>query len=173
MRAALDELDRLGLVHRRPSRGAVVCDYSTAEVEELYDVRAILQREAVERMPLPAPAALVQLQTLNDAYLAQIEAGRPDLVVKANDAFHRTLFSACGNRFLAEAIETYWNKTAAIHCYAIGNPATARASHREHAAMIAALKKATVRSCCASWSLTCCRRSTATSRRMAAGHGIG
>ncbi|KAB2856692.1 MAG: phosphotransferase, partial [Bauldia sp.] len=61
-------------------------------------------------------------------------------VSQANDQSHHILFSACGNRFLAESIEQYWYKTAAIHSYAIGDPALAQRSCAEHEAMIAAIR---------------------------------
>lgn len=142
VRAALDHLDRAGLVRRRANRGVVVTDYETEEVEELYEMREILQRAAAERIPLPASPALIStLRTINDGYGLCLDRGDLVGVGEANDKFHSYLFEACGNRFLAQSIEEYWLKTAAIHCYAIGVPHLARQSLGEHAAMIDALQE--------------------------------
>jgi len=140
IRAALEELDRCGLIKKRPNRGAVVIAYTDGEIEELYDMRELLHRQAVERMPLPAPRSLVsELHAINDEYGVYLDKGDIDRVAEVNDAFHMTLFEACGNRYLASTIEEYWQKTAAIHCYAIGDPNLARHSHHEHRQMIEAL----------------------------------
>lgn len=140
VRAALDELARIGLVARRPNRGVVVCDYDPTEIEQLYEVREMLQRAAIARMPLPAPRALVEeLRAFNRAYAESYARGELDEVAEANAAFHRTLFGACGNPFLAAAIEQHWEKSALVHGYAIGVPALAARSHDDHEAMIACL----------------------------------
>ncbi|MCB8881079.1 GntR family transcriptional regulator [Acidisoma cellulosilytica] len=141
IRAALDELDRNGLVRRRQNRGAVVSDYSPEEVDELYDIRAILQREAARRVPLPAsPDFIATLIAVNDDYVRCGKAGDLDKAAIANDQFHQLIFNECRNRHLAELIQQYWIKTAAIHCYAIANPSLADQSREEHALMIQAMR---------------------------------
>jgi Mn-dependent DtxR family transcriptional regulator len=52
----LTELELMGMVTRRPNRGAAVRDFTTVEVEQIYFVRELLERAAVEVMPLPAAA---------------------------------------------------------------------------------------------------------------------
>ncbi len=140
VRAALDELARIGLVERRPNRGVVVADYDPSQIEQLYEVRETLQRAAIARMPLPAPQALLdELTAINRTYAECLARGELDEVAEANAAFHRTLFGACGNPFLAAAIEQHWEKSALVHGYAIGVPALAARSHADHEAMIARL----------------------------------
>ncbi|MEO0384717.1 MAG: GntR family transcriptional regulator, partial [Pseudomonadota bacterium] len=46
IRSALTEMERLGLVDRRPNRGAVVREYTPEEVNELYQFRALLHTMA-------------------------------------------------------------------------------------------------------------------------------
>jgi DNA-binding GntR family transcriptional regulator len=140
VRAALDELVRIGLVARRPNRGVVVCDYDPTEIEQLYEVREMLQRAAIARMPLPAPRALIdELTAINRAYAECLARGELDEVAEANAGFHRVLFGACGNPLLAAAIEQHWERSALVHGYAIGVPALAARSHDDHAAMIVCL----------------------------------
>jgi len=140
IRAALEELDRAGLVQRRQNRGAVVSDYSPEEVDELYEIRTILQQQAARRVPLPAaPEFITKLVAINDDYVRFGKAGDLDSAAIANDTFHQMIFSGCRNRQLADLIQQYWTKTAAIHCYAIANPALAEQSRQEHYRIIDAM----------------------------------
>jgi DNA-binding GntR family transcriptional regulator len=140
IRAALEELDRAGLVQRRQNRGAVVSDYSAEEVDELYEIRTILQQQAARRVLLPAaPQFIAKLIEINDDYVRFGKAGDLNSAAIANDNFHQMIFSGCRNRQLADLIQQYWTKTAAIHCYAIANPALAEQSRQEHYRIIAAM----------------------------------
>lgn len=142
VRSALDELTRIGLVVRRPNRGVIVSDYDPLEVEKLYETREILQRAAVARIPLPVPVALIrELKAINRRYADFHARGELDEVAEANAAFHRTLFNACQNQYLADTIEQFREKTAAVHGYAIGVPQLASQSHQDHERMIDSLDK--------------------------------
>ena len=142
IRAALEELERMEMVVRRPSRGAVVADHTPQEIEQLYEMREILQREAALRIPLPASKDLVEkLRSLNEEFSKSFRAGRLAEASDINDKFHRTLFEACGNPYLADSIEQYWVKTSAMHSYAIGTPGSAERSHSEHLGIIEAAEK--------------------------------
>jgi len=141
VRAALEALERAGLVERRLNRGALVRDYTEDEIEELYDMRKLLHEAAVERMKFPAKEELIaELERINSVYRENLEQRNLAEVVDANDRFHRTLYASCGNRSLEQTIEEFWLKTAAIHCYAIANPELAQRSLAEHEEMIAAVK---------------------------------
>lgn len=141
IRGALDELERQGFVVKRPNKGAMVREYTSEEIRQLYEMRSLLQREAAQRIPLEDTGDLVaRLEEIQARYRKAL--GDRDLVAvsAANDAFHNTLFSACGNVFLTETIEQFWNKTAAIHSYAIADPALSERSCAEHERMIEAIR---------------------------------
>jgi DNA-binding GntR family transcriptional regulator len=142
IRAVLEELDRQGLVVRRPNRGAVVRDYSMPEIEQLYDMRAILQREAALRIPLPGSVKLVtELKAINAEYKRLCRTGDLYQAAFANERFHKVMFAECGNPHLADLIQQFWLKTAAIHsrCYGIGKSNLAARAIEEHKAMIDAI----------------------------------
>lgn len=141
IRGALDELERQGFVVKRPNKGAMVREYTDEEIRQLYEMRSLLQREAAQRIPLEDTADLVhQLEEIQARYRKALDDHDLVAVSAANDAFHNRLFSACGNSFLAETIEQFWNKTAAIHSYAIADPSLAERSSAEHETMIAAIR---------------------------------
>lgn len=142
IRAAFVRLEHLGLVTRRPNRGATVRDFSVEEVEEIYDMRALLQAEAARRIPLPVPQSLLdRLYEIHAAYADAIRRQDLGLVSAVNDEFHRTVFAAAGNRYLAQMIERLWTETLGIHCYAIGDPTQVARSHAEHGLIIDALAR--------------------------------
>ena len=142
VRSALSNLEQMGLVARRPNRGAVVCDFSVEEIEEIYEMRAILQGEAARRIPLPAPRALItQLEAIHAKYSENVDRLELKATCTLNNVFHETMFSACNNRYLTETIQKFWTRTTAIRCYAIGDPELLQQSRREHRAMINAIKE--------------------------------
>ncbi len=141
VRRALDELERMGVVVRAPNRGATVRDFTAQEVEEIYELRELLQQRAARRMPLPwdgeQVAALCEIQRQHDAAVA---ANDLRLVDQVNDAFHKLFFSACGNGHLAEAIAHYYQLTRAMRVYPIADPASLEKLRDEHWGMIRALE---------------------------------
>jgi DNA-binding GntR family transcriptional regulator len=142
IRRALDELERIGVVVRARHRGATVRDFTAQEVEEVYELRELLQRRAAERMPLPGGAdhvaALKEIQSRHDAAVA---AGDLRTVDHVNDVFHEAFFSLCGNRQLAEAIAHYMQLTRAMRVYPMADPVSLAKLRDEHWAMIKALEE--------------------------------
>lgn len=154
VRRALTELERMGIVRRTPNKGAAVRDFSIDEVEQIYEMRALLHERAARRMALPANADLVAtLSSIHERHVAAAKAGQLRSVYHLNNAFHDTLFGACGNPYLAETITHYAWLAHAIRSYRMGDPALLAQAQAEHAAMIDALRagdrEALVRLCVA------------------------
>ena len=142
IRSVFVRLEHLGLVTRRPNKGVVVRDFSVAEVEEIYEMRALLQAEAARRIPLPAPAALLErLRAIHAEHAAAVECQDLGRVCTINNEFHRNFFAACGNRYIAQTIDRMWTETLAIRCYAIGDPVLLARSQQEHGRILDALAR--------------------------------
>lgn len=140
VRRALEELEKLGVVVRAPNRGAAVRDFTAQEVEEVYELRELLQARAIERMQLPSSEEHVaELATIQREHDAAVAAGDLRRVDQVNDAFHRALFGACGSQLLADAIAHYMQLTRAMRVYPIADPKTLAKLRDEHWAMIRAL----------------------------------
>lgn len=141
VRRALSVLAQRGIVTVLPNRGAQVRDFTEAEIADLVETRAVLQRHAAGRLALPASAAL--LAQLEAAAAAHVEAiRRRDLpaVLAANATFHDTLFRAGGNAVVADAIaQLSWLLTV-IRAYRMSDPAALEDGARGHAEMVAALR---------------------------------
>jgi DNA-binding GntR family transcriptional regulator len=142
LRQAFVELERFGLVERRRNRGASVRQLTLADVEQIYAVREILERAAAAQMPLPLPKpALQPIEAAQRRHDAAVDAGDAKAVFRANFEFHRQLFAACGNPYLAAAIDDFRRKTHVVWSYAIVKAEYFRNAQREHRAMLKALRE--------------------------------
>lgn len=140
VRQALAELGRMGVVMRDRNRGAAVRDFSLQDVEEIYELRALLQARAAGQIPLPgSPELVAALRRIHAGHGRAVEQRELRAVYRLNNDFHNTLFGACGNRHLAEAIAHYAWLAHAIRSYRIADPVLLAQAREEHAAMIEAL----------------------------------
>lgn len=140
VREALAELERQGIVAKARHKGCVVRDFAIRDVEQIYEMRELLQERAARSIALPADAALVErLSDVHRAHLLAIEADDLRRVFHLNNEFHDTLFAASGNPYLAETIDEYAYLAHAIRSYRIADPVLLRQAADEHAAIIAAL----------------------------------
>jgi DNA-binding GntR family transcriptional regulator len=142
VRAALAGLEQMGLIIRRPNRGSVVRDFSVDQVEEIYEVRMILQAEAARRLTFPAGHEDVQeLRDIHARYCEALDAGDLIEVNVLNDAFHRRIWRMCPNKYLAETIEKLWIETTGIRWYHVGDVNLLANSRKDHQAMIDSLEE--------------------------------
>jgi len=142
VRAVIQELVSRHIVVKPRSRSARVKDFTMQEVNELYEMRALLQREAIHIMPLPATAcALDELKQIHAKYEEAIHGhSDPWVIHTLNDQFHLCLFSLCNNNTLCKAITFYTEATNPIRSYGITDPAWLSQALDEHASMIAAIE---------------------------------
>lgn len=141
VRQALAELERMGIVARAPNRGATVRDFTAQEVEEICEIRELLQRRAAQRMLLPASPELIgrleQIQHRHDRAVSQRD---PRAIDAANEEFHKVIFDACGNAHLSQAIAHYAYLSRAMRLYPLVDAALLETLRGEHWAIIEALR---------------------------------
>ena len=141
VRQALAELERTGIVVREKNKGVTVRSLSPREVSQIYEVRELLQRQAALRIPLPAPTAVTEeLERLHEEYASHLDAQNFSGVHEANDAFHLTMFAACGNTYLVESIKHYMWLSLPVRAKRTLDYAHALASKRDHFMIIQLLK---------------------------------
>jgi DNA-binding GntR family transcriptional regulator len=131
----------MGLVERRPNKGAMVRDFSVEEVEDVYEMYALLQQEAASRVPMPADESFIKrLEAINAELGDAVDRGELERVCTLNNDFHREIHRACDNQCLADLIERLWIQTLGMRCYAIGDPELLNRTCKEHAEMISHLR---------------------------------
>ncbi|VWD43583.1 GntR family transcriptional regulator [Burkholderia lata] len=102
MREAIQRLEREGLLDIFRNRGAVVRMLSASDVQEIYDLRTLLEGDAIYR----------SVKRLDDETLARAElvhrllgdAAVPRRQGELNREFHALLYSRCGNARLLKTI---------------------------------------------------------------------
>ena len=100
MREAIQQLEREGLVEIYRNRGAVVKTLTAADVDEIYQLRALLEGEAIFH-------SLKNMETLARAELAHqllSSASEPEQQGRYNREFHELLYRKCNNQRLLKMI---------------------------------------------------------------------
>lgn len=140
VRAALTELQRLGVVVKPPHLGACIRRFDAQSLEDLYHFRAVLHRAAVESMPLPVEEH--RLEPVRAAVQAHAEAAASgDLIAihRTNMAFHRLFYGLCLNPYIAESIRLHDWLSFPARAYAIADHQALERACDEHAQMVQAL----------------------------------
>ena len=148
IREALHRMEAEGWVDLRPSQGAFVHVPTDSEVDELLDVRALLEAEtarlaAASSSPDPQtrPDPQTQLARLREICRegqAAAEADDFGAAVAANNAFHAEIAVIGGNATLAELADIVGRRVQWY--YRMVAPARGHGSWTEHAEMIDAIK---------------------------------
>jgi DNA-binding GntR family transcriptional regulator len=141
VREALHRLEAEGWIDLRPSQGAFVHVPTDREVDQLLDVRELLEG-ATARLAARAatPEAVAALRATWDEGVKAVESGDLAATVAANNEFHAAVADIAGNAVLAQLIDIvgrrvrwYYRKVA---------PARGHESWAEHAELLAAIEAA-------------------------------
>ena len=139
VREALGALAGEGLVTYRPRRGYVVTELDLAELEEVYELRRLLETRAL-RLGLPRVTSddLAALEAADaDCRAATDTAGR----LAANRRFHGVLHTLAGSRPLSRLIDLLWDQTEAYRALYYALPGEARHADEAHRAIIDAVRE--------------------------------
>lgn len=110
IREALNALESEGLVVSSPRRGFIVTQLDAEDVDEIYDLRALLEGEAVRQaIPLLTRADVAALEKLHEK---MISARGPAAKAAARDRYHLRLYAASGRPRLVELIRALRKETA-------------------------------------------------------------
>ncbi len=136
IREALHRMEAEGWVDLRPSQGAFVHVPTDSEVDELLDVRALLEAETARLAAARgvSPAQLARLREIRRDGQAAAEAGDFGTAVAANNAFHAEIAAVGGNAVLAELADIVGRRVQWY--YRMVAPERGHGSWAEHAELI-------------------------------------
>ncbi|GEN35552.1 MULTISPECIES: GntR family transcriptional regulator [Aneurinibacillus] len=112
VREAFQMLERDGLLILQNRRGAVVRELTLEDIQEHYELRALLEGEAAARAASKAGkdnkelAAIIAAQ--EEAEQAA-QAGNVEAYISANEAFHRAIWEAGKGQRLNSMLHQTWN----------------------------------------------------------------
>ncbi|GAA5053162.1 GntR family transcriptional regulator [Nocardia callitridis] len=113
VREALKALVGSGLVSLTRYKGAIVRELDAESASAIYDLRLLLEPEAVRRAVAKYTDVSAAAQALDRA-LAAGEAGDTAEMSLANRDFHRSLYLHCGNELLVDTLDGLKDQAALI-----------------------------------------------------------
>jgi DNA-binding GntR family transcriptional regulator len=106
VREALIELERDGFVTKQPNSATTVTQMSLKQVEDLLELRGVLEGMAAERAAHSASEdQIASLEELFEQRLSAIRAGDIALFIRRDYAWHQLIWHACPNRAVEESLE--------------------------------------------------------------------
>jgi DNA-binding GntR family transcriptional regulator len=142
IREALHRMEAEGWVDLRPSQGAFVHVPTEQEVDELLNVRSLLEAETARlaAASAPGPDQLARLREICREGQAAFDSGDFGTAVTANNSFHAEIAAIGGNAVLAELADIVGRR--AQWYYRMVAPTRGHGSWAEHAELIEALEAA-------------------------------
>ncbi len=141
IREALKKLEAKGLVRTTPYRGAIVADLTVEEVEEIYFVRAELERIAARLVLKHITQKEIQnLKKLSKEVERHLRKKTHQMIEKDSE-FHRMIFRACRNSYLYDMIDFLRTKAHIVRFNAWSLPRRIEESILEHRMMVKAIEK--------------------------------
>jgi DNA-binding GntR family transcriptional regulator len=111
LREAIRILVHQGLLERMPRRGVRVVSLTQTDIRDIYSLRSVLDRFALELgVPVADPAMLEPLRTAVVAMRAAAESSAHAAYVEANRRFHLALIGLGGNGRLTMTYELLMNQ---------------------------------------------------------------
>jgi DNA-binding GntR family transcriptional regulator len=138
IREALHRMEAEGWVDLRPGQGAFVHVPTDSEVDELLDVRALLEAETARLAARATGARIARLRELCRVGEAAAEAGDSAAAVAANNAYHAEIAAIAGNAVLAELADIIGRRVQWY--YRLVAPERGPSSWAEHGQLTAAIE---------------------------------
>jgi DNA-binding GntR family transcriptional regulator len=146
LREALGRLASEGALTSAPNIGYSVRPLSVDEFNQLYDIRPILDPEALRLAGLPPAAQLAGLEALNRRFAEEADA---EARIALDDEWHLALIAGCPNRLLVELIEAMMLRTRRYELAYLRERGNLQRAVAGHAAILAALSGGNLEAACA------------------------
>jgi DNA-binding GntR family transcriptional regulator len=141
IREALQRLSCEGLVVLRPRRGAFVASLSILDLQQLFELRRVLEGQAAA---LAAERATdLDLNALEAALarVGQAEAGGPQAYIEIDRAFHQALARAARNRFLQSTLRRLYDLNLRLWYLALDKIGPMRDAIEQHRRILDAIRR--------------------------------
>lgn len=145
LREALSGLVAEGALIARPRLGYFVRPLTLEEFEQIYDIRPLLDPEALRLAGIPSPKRIARLEKLN-ADLARAKGLR---AIEIDDAWHMELLADCPNKVLIEMIQNIIVRTRRYELALMREQKNVGEATQDHLRIMAALKAGDLDKACA------------------------
>jgi DNA-binding GntR family transcriptional regulator len=141
IREALRRLEREGLVHVSPHRGAIVAEFDATAVANLYEVRQLLECHAIRQAAAVVDRDFTRIDELLADMARVIDAPDQLRFNQLDLALHRELDDLAGNPQLSELAARVHRQIQGVRARcAVHLPGRPSTSHAQHQAIVAAVR---------------------------------
>ena len=138
LREALARLTQEGALSSAPRIGYSVRPLTVAEFVQIYDIRPLLDPEALRLAGLPSAEKLAALRALNDRIGRSRNA---DAIIVLDDEWHLLLIADCPNRVLIDLVEQFIRRTRRYEIALMSAQRNVLNATFDHKAIMLALKR--------------------------------
>lgn len=142
IREAFGILEERGLIERIPNRGAIVTRLEADKVEELFEVREVLEaqmvRLATEKAPPETWDGLIDL--FGPSMEETLRRNDFDTYAEANDQFRRQCIAAADNAVLSNLLDSLYDRTMVLIRRLVLLPGRAQEGMLQHRGILAAMR---------------------------------
>lgn len=141
VREAMRQLDAEGLISLIPNRGAFVASWTEREIDQIYELRVLLEsfaaQAAAERID---DAQCADLRALADEMAELVAHQQVDVeaIAAVNDRFHKGVLEACGNPRLRDFLAAITEVPLQLSTFRRYSTEQLRRSAAQHAELVAA-----------------------------------
>jgi DNA-binding GntR family transcriptional regulator len=146
LREALSRLAAEGALSSTPAIGYSVRPLDVEEFEQLYDIRPLLDPEALRLGGLPSPAVIARLEALNRRFATARDA---ETAISLDDEWHLALIAGCPNRVLVEMIEGLMRRTRRYEVALLREQPNRRRATDDHDRILGAVRAGDLAGACA------------------------
>jgi DNA-binding GntR family transcriptional regulator len=152
LREAIARLAHEGTLERIPKFGYFVRPLTIEEFEQIYDIRPILDPEALRLAGLPSPERIKRLEEINRS----MERARgADAIIALDDEWHLELLADCPNKVLISLIKQFARRTRRYEIGLMRERRNVLTSITNHKAVMAALRKQDLDAACSALRVNC------------------
>jgi DNA-binding GntR family transcriptional regulator len=140
LREALRTLEAEGSVVYERNRGYFVTKLQRRELDQLYRMRELLERELLESVAWPTPEALHAIAHHNESMIDAAHRGDVIGIVQGNRAFHFAIFGLSPLDIIYREVVTLWSRSEPYRAVYLYNPTSRAKVLGEHQHILCALE---------------------------------
>ncbi len=140
VREALRVLEQENLVTMLPGRKVIVSVPSAEDIDEIYDIRFIVESEALRRITPDRTDLIERLEACIARQEAALERRDTRALREINTEFHMIFVSVLNNRRLRQFIDSVYDSITRFRLYSLEDPKWAEHGSQEHRRLVELLK---------------------------------
>lgn len=141
VREALRTLEQEGLVSVLPGRKVIVSMPTMKDIREIYDIRLMLESEAIRRIVANQNHLIPQLRFSIEEQLSALDKNDRVKLREINSNFHKLITSGLGNSRMEQSLEAMHDLISRFRRYSLEDEVWAEKGVAEHDQLVSFLEK--------------------------------